>query len=193
MCGQTRCPRIFTSYFVFLQDRSSSLERERRGSQEVIEEKPEEEDQKAEKETAKLPGEEAQPEHSDTPFRESTLDDEMAVFARTPFFEYPGHTADVLDVSWSKNYFILSSSMDKTVRLWHISRNECLCCFQHIDFVTAIAFHPRVSNSMRQLEHMTSACFHKNTVINLWMSHLSYVDLYFRIMFFFVINGLVSY
>lgn len=33
--------------------------------------------------------------------------------------------------------------MDKTVRLWHISRQECLCCFQHIDFVTAIAFHPR--------------------------------------------------
>lgn len=33
--------------------------------------------------------------------------------------------------------------MDKTVRLWHISRRECLCCFQHIDFVTALAFHPR--------------------------------------------------
>ena len=30
-------------------------------------------------------------------------------------------------------------------RLWHISRKECLCCFQHVDFVTAIAFHPRVS------------------------------------------------
>lgn len=29
------------------------------------------------------------------------------------------------------------------MRLWHISRRECLCCFQHIDFVTAIAFHPR--------------------------------------------------
>ena len=33
--------------------------------------------------------------------------------------------------------------MDKTVRLWHVSRGECLCCFQHIDFVTAIAFHPK--------------------------------------------------
>ena len=22
-------------------------------------------------------------------------------------------------------------------------RRECLCCFQHIDFVTAICFHPR--------------------------------------------------
>ena len=43
----------------------------------------------------------------------------------------------------SQNYFLLSSSMDKTVRLWHITRRECLCCFQHIDFVTALAFHPR--------------------------------------------------
>ncbi|XP_078472843.1 WD repeat-containing protein 44 isoform X2 [Lampetra planeri] len=69
--------------------------------------------------------------------------DSAAPFRRQPFCKYSGHTADLLDLSWSKNYFLLSSSMDKTVRLWHISRKECLCCFQHIDFVTAIAFHPR--------------------------------------------------
>ena len=28
------------------------------------------------------------------------------------------------------------------MRLWHISRSECLCCFQHGDFVTSIKFHP---------------------------------------------------
>ena len=33
--------------------------------------------------------------------------------------------------------------MDKTVRLWHVSRKECLCCFKHTDFVTSIQFHPR--------------------------------------------------
>src|SRR5947209_5783205 len=33
--------------------------------------------------------------------------------------------------------------MDKTVRLWHVSRTECLCAFQHSDFVTSIIFHPR--------------------------------------------------
>lgn len=33
--------------------------------------------------------------------------------------------------------------MDKTVRLWHVSRTECLCCFKHTDFVTSIQFHPR--------------------------------------------------
>ncbi|KAH9635115.1 hypothetical protein HF086_000836 [Spodoptera exigua] len=66
-----------------------------------------------------------------------------APFCSAPFCVYAGHSSDLLDVSWSKNYFLLSSSMDKTVRLWHISRGECLCCFQHIDFVTAIVFHPR--------------------------------------------------
>ena len=43
----------------------------------------------------------------------------------------------------SQNGFLLSSSMDKTVRLWHVSRAECLCCFKHTDFVTSIHFHPR--------------------------------------------------
>lgn len=33
--------------------------------------------------------------------------------------------------------------MDKTVRLWHVTRTECLCCFKHSDFVTSIQFHPR--------------------------------------------------
>ncbi|XP_051973750.1 WD repeat-containing protein 44 [Xyrauchen texanus] len=70
-------------------------------------------------------------------------EDRNLPFRQVPFCKYKGHTADLLDLSWSKNYFLLSSSMDKTVRLWHISRRECLCCFQHIDFVTAIAFHPR--------------------------------------------------
>ncbi|KAK0091549.1 hypothetical protein PV326_003048 [Microctonus aethiopoides] len=71
------------------------------------------------------------------------IDGTKCPFMPKPFCTYTGHTSDLLDVSWSKNYFVLSSSMDKTVRLWHISRKECLCCFQHIDFVTAIVFHPR--------------------------------------------------
>ncbi|XP_039271162.2 WD repeat-containing protein 44-like isoform X1 [Styela clava] len=83
--------------------------------------------------------------NSEPQMRPSQLeeDEEEAPFRQVPFSSYVGHAADVLDLAWSKNFFILSSSMDKTVRLWHISRKECLCCFQHIDFVTAIAFHPR--------------------------------------------------
>ncbi|KAI1644317.1 WD40 repeat-like protein [Daldinia loculata] len=65
------------------------------------------------------------------------------VFHAKPIREFVGHAGDILDLSWSKNNFLLSSSMDKTVRLWHISRQECLCTFKHKDFVTSIAFHPR--------------------------------------------------
>ncbi|KAJ5817674.1 Oxo-4-hydroxy-4-carboxy-5-ureidoimidazoline decarboxylase [Penicillium robsamsonii] len=65
------------------------------------------------------------------------------VFQPEPVQVYEGHTGSILDLSWSKNNFLLSSSMDKTVRLWHVSRPECLCCFQHSDFVTSIQFHPR--------------------------------------------------
>lgn len=60
-----------------------------------------------------------------------------------PFCDLVGHQAPVLDVAWSKSWFLLSSSMDKTVRLWHLSRLECLCAFRHVDFVSSIAFHPR--------------------------------------------------
>lgn len=65
------------------------------------------------------------------------------VFHSKPIREFTGHEGDILDLSWSKNNFLLSSSMDKTVRLWHMSRRECLCTFKHKDFVASIAFHPR--------------------------------------------------
>lgn len=68
------------------------------------------------------------------------------VFKSKPLREFTGptgHTSTVLDLSWSKNNFLLSSSIDKTVKLWHVSREECLCTFKHKDFVTSIAFHPR--------------------------------------------------
>ncbi|KAI8364348.1 WD40-repeat-containing domain protein [Radiomyces spectabilis] len=79
----------------------------------------------------------------DAPYEEdSKKKDTMKVFEEKPAQEYHGHVADILDISWSKNNFLLSSSMDKTVRLWHISRQECLCVFRHLDFVTGIAFHP---------------------------------------------------
>ncbi|KAK4963963.1 hypothetical protein LTR28_004220 [Elasticomyces elasticus] len=65
------------------------------------------------------------------------------VFRSEPLHQYEGHDSTILDLSWSKNNFLLSSSMDKTVRLWHVSRSECLCVFKHNDFVPSITFHPK--------------------------------------------------
>lgn len=65
------------------------------------------------------------------------------VFLEKPVQEFIGHTGEILDVSWSKNNFLLSTSMDKTVRLWHTSRKECLCTFKHKELVSKVAFHPK--------------------------------------------------
>ena len=53
-----------------------------------------------------------------------------------------GHKSDIIDVSFSPSHFILSASIDHTVRLWHPSRNAALSIFQHPDFVTAVHFNP---------------------------------------------------
>ncbi|KAJ2308275.1 hypothetical protein IWW55_000539, partial [Coemansia sp. RSA 2706] len=60
-----------------------------------------------------------------------------------PFRSYVGHAADILALAWSKNGFLLSASTDRTVRLWHPHRPECLCTFRHRDIVTSVAFNPR--------------------------------------------------
>ncbi|ERS97423.1 hypothetical protein HMPREF1624_05590 [Sporothrix schenckii ATCC 58251] len=65
------------------------------------------------------------------------------VFLEKPVQEFKGHTGEILDLSWSKNNFLLSTSMDKTVRLWHTSREECLCTFKHKELVSKVTFHPK--------------------------------------------------
>lgn len=64
------------------------------------------------------------------------------VFHPTPFKIFKEHTFDVLDLDWSKNNFLLTASMDKTVKLWHLDRRESLRTFHHPDFVTGVKFHP---------------------------------------------------
>ncbi|PWZ25374.1 WD repeat-containing protein 44 [Zea mays] len=59
-----------------------------------------------------------------------------------PVITFAGHSEDVLDLSWSKSQYLLSSSMDKTVRLWHMSSTYCLKTFSHTDYVTCIQFNP---------------------------------------------------
>uniref|UniRef100_A0A453P5P8 Anaphase-promoting complex subunit 4 WD40 domain-containing protein n=1 Tax=Aegilops tauschii subsp. strangulata TaxID=200361 RepID=A0A453P5P8_AEGTS len=59
-----------------------------------------------------------------------------------PVITFAGHLKDVLDLCWSKSQYLLSSSMDKTVRLWHMSSTYCLKSFSHSDYVTCIQFNP---------------------------------------------------
>lgn len=59
-----------------------------------------------------------------------------------PVYSFHGHLHDVLDLSWSPSQHLLSSSMDKTVRLWKLGHQSCLKVFSHNDFVTCIQFNP---------------------------------------------------
>ncbi|GAB4846379.1 hypothetical protein Ancab_025385 [Ancistrocladus abbreviatus] len=59
-----------------------------------------------------------------------------------PICSFQGHLNDVLDLSWSKSQLLLSSSMDKTVRLWNLPSKTCLKIFSHSDYVTCIQFNP---------------------------------------------------
>jgi len=56
-----------------------------------------------------------------------------------------GHIADILCLSWSesRSNLLLSASMDRTVRLWDVNKNECKHIFQLEDVVTAVQFHPK--------------------------------------------------
>ncbi|KAM0010811.1 putative transcription factor WD40-like family [Helianthus debilis subsp. tardiflorus] len=80
--------------------------------------------------------------------RKSTSLDHIVVpetmfgLSEKPFCSFEGHLHDVLDLSWSKSQHLLSSSMDKTVRLWHLSNKSCLKIFSHNDYVTCIQFNP---------------------------------------------------
>lgn len=62
--------------------------------------------------------------------------------AEKPLHEFHGHCGEVLDLSWSNNKCLLSSSVDKTVHLWRVGSDECLSVFSHNDFVTCIQFDP---------------------------------------------------
>ncbi|KAM7504893.1 hypothetical protein LguiB_003797 [Lonicera macranthoides] len=59
-----------------------------------------------------------------------------------PLHEFHGHSGDILDLSWSPSNCLLSSSVDKTVRLWRVGCNQCLRVFSHSNYVTCVQFNP---------------------------------------------------
>ncbi|KAM6555522.1 hypothetical protein CsatB_002541 [Cannabis sativa] len=59
-----------------------------------------------------------------------------------PLHKFEGHMGEILDLSWSKNNYLLSSSVDKTVRLWQVGCHSCLKVFSHSNYVTCVQFNP---------------------------------------------------
>lgn len=64
------------------------------------------------------------------------------VFHQAPVKIFKGHNHSILSLDWSKNNFLISGSMDRLVKLWHVDRSNCLGTFQNDDFVTTVKFHP---------------------------------------------------
>ncbi|GER25772.1 WD-repeat protein [Striga asiatica] len=63
-----------------------------------------------------------------------------------PLHEFHGHEGEVLSLSWSKNGSLLSSSVDKTVRLWRVGNDNCLRVYSHNNYVTCVEFNPVDNN-----------------------------------------------
>ncbi|KAI3693709.1 hypothetical protein L1987_76659 [Smallanthus sonchifolius] len=59
-----------------------------------------------------------------------------------PVHEFHGHGGEILSLSWSKNGYLLSSSVDNTVRMWKLGHHECLKIFTHSNYVTSVDFNP---------------------------------------------------
>lgn len=67
---------------------------------------------------------------------------EVFHISEKPFCEFHGHKGDVLDLAWSNEKHLLSSSVDKTVRLWQLGCDGCLKVFAHHNYVTCVQFNP---------------------------------------------------
>ncbi|XP_022846060.1 WD repeat-containing protein 44-like isoform X1 [Olea europaea var. sylvestris] len=75
-------------------------------------------------------------------FEQILVPETIFALLEKPICSFQGHLDDVLNLSWSKSQQLLSSSMDKTVRLWDLSSKSCLKIFSHSDYVTCIQFNP---------------------------------------------------
>ncbi|KAG0502800.1 hypothetical protein HPP92_002872 [Vanilla planifolia] len=67
---------------------------------------------------------------------------EVFHIAEKPLCEFHGHKGDVLDLAWSNDLCLLSSSADKTVRLWRLGCDSCLNVYAHNNYVTCVQFNP---------------------------------------------------
>ena len=56
----------------------------------------------------------------------------LEILSSEPIRRFKDHTAHVIDLSWSRSDFLLSASLDSSVRLYHYSKPQCLHCFSCI-------------------------------------------------------------
>ncbi|KAF2071478.1 hypothetical protein CYY_007194 [Polysphondylium violaceum] len=75
------------------------------------------------------------------------------ILENTPRVLLEGHNGHILELKWINQQLLLSSSIDKTVKLWNIESGECIKTFEHNDIVVSISFD-FVNNS---LSHFYSA------------------------------------
>ena len=61
----------------------------------------------------------------------------------------------MVDLAWSRSYWLLSAGVDNVVRLWHVSQQNCLHKFKHPDSVSSVSFHPTIDH------YFLSGCFDK--------------------------------
>ncbi|GJU29237.1 WD repeat-containing protein 44-like protein [Tanacetum coccineum] len=59
-----------------------------------------------------------------------------------PVHDFHGHGGEILSISWSRRGYLLSASVDKTVRMWKLGHHECLKIFTHTNYVTCVEFNP---------------------------------------------------
>ena len=90
---------------------------------------------------------------------EQQEEEEASLVYKTPYMVFEGHTADIVELTWSISHFLLSASVDKTVRLWSLFRyctfvflclflSYCLLCiylfcpyvFVFVFFVLSLSF-----------------------------------------------------
>ncbi|KAK8860178.1 WD repeat-containing protein 44 [Tritrichomonas musculus] len=69
-----------------------------------------------------------------------------SIYRKKPYLKeerkFYGHTSDIVHLSWSNDGFLLSCSLDSTVRLWNPSQNDTISVFKHEDAVTSSSFNP---------------------------------------------------
>ncbi|KAK4774004.1 hypothetical protein SAY87_029023 [Trapa incisa] len=70
------------------------------------------------------------------------IPDRVFCIEESPVQEFHGHKGDILDLAWSNSNLLLSSSADKTVRLWSLNSKNSLHIFHHVNYVTCIQFNP---------------------------------------------------